>query len=66
MSKQRKGKEARRSCLSQAQIDWAYDKWCSGYSLKEIASKLYVSESTVSRYLSGRKKTMPPLDSPKM
>lgn len=65
MSKQRKGKDTNRSSLSKAQIDWAYDKWCSGYSLKEIASKLYVSESTVSRCLNGRKKIMPPLDSPK-
>lgn len=64
MSKQRKRKDTSRSCLSQAQIDWAYDKWCSGYSLKEIASKLYVSESTVSRCLRGRKKILPPLNSP--
>lgn len=65
MTKERKGKDARRSCLSQAQIDWAYDKWSSGYSMKEIASTLYVSESTVSRCLSGRKKTLPPLKPPK-
>ena len=66
MSKPRKGKGTRSGCLSQAQIDWAYDKWCAGYSLKEIASKLYVSEATVSRYLRGKKKIMLPLDSPKI
>ena len=66
MGKKRKGKGERCVCLSQAQIDWAYDKWCAGYSLKEIASKLYVSESTVSRCLQGRKKVKPPLDSPKI
>ena len=66
MAKKRKGKGTRSTCLSQDQIAWAYDKWCTGYSLKEIASKLYVSESTVSRCLRGRKKVMPPLDSPKV
>ena len=65
MAKKRKGKGTSYSCLSQAQINWAYDKWCAGYSLKEIASALYVSESTVSRCFRGRKKIMPPLDSPK-
>lgn len=66
MAGKRKGKGTSSTCLSQAQISWAYDKWCAGYSLKEIASKLYVSESTVSRCLRGRKKAMPPLESPKV
>lgn len=65
MGKKRKGKGERCVCLSQAQIDWAYDKWCSGYSLKEIASALFVSESTISRALAGRKKVLMPLKPPK-
>lgn len=39
----------RRRILTPAQIEWAYEKWCLGYTLAQIAEALEVSSRTVSR-----------------
>lgn len=54
-----------RTCLTKAQSAWAYKKWCIGYSVREIADALYVSESTVYRSFCGKKRIRPPLEPPK-
>lgn len=47
--------------LTPEQVEWAYEKWCAGYRLQEIAAALYVHTSTISAYLKGRKPVRPPL-----
>lgn len=48
--------------MSRAEIKWAYDKWCEGYTKKEIAAALFVNPSTIKDALRGRvKKERPPL-----
>ena len=42
--------------LSPEQIELAYVMWCNGYTQKQIASQLYVSERTLRRAFNGRKK----------
>ena len=49
--------------LAPEQVEWAYEKWCSGYPLQEIADKLYVSLSVVYKAFDGRKRKRPPLES---
>jgi len=39
----------RRHALTLAQVEWAYEKWCLGYTLAQIAEALHVSSRTVSR-----------------
>lgn len=39
----------RRRVLAPAQVEWAYEKWCLGYTLAQIAEALNVSSRTVSR-----------------
>lgn len=45
--------------LTKKQIEWAYDKWCLGYTQMQIAEALYVSTKTISRALKGRTKIRP-------
>lgn len=40
--------------LTIKQIEWAYDKWCLGYTQMQIADALNVCEKTVQRALRGR------------
>lgn len=47
--------------LTQEQIEWAYQKWCEGYTQTEIGEALYVDMITVQRRLRGRKKAKKPL-----
>ena len=47
--------------LSPEEIEWAYEKWCLGYSQEEIAKVLYVHPNTISYAFRGRKKQKPPL-----
>ena len=35
--------------LTQREIDWAYEKWCEGYRLDQIADALYCNVRTISR-----------------
>lgn len=52
--------------LSEEKIMWAYEKWCLGYSKKEIADALFVHENTIDGYFRRRKlkKKKPPLIPP--
>lgn len=48
--------------LGQEEIDWAYQKWCEGYTQREIGAALYVSTETVNKYLIRKgPKVKPPL-----
>lgn len=47
--------------LTAEQIDWAYHKWCAGYSQKEIADALFVHYHTLYRALRDRKRVRPRL-----
>ena len=49
--------------LGQEELDWAYQKWCEGYTQKEIGAALYVSTEAVNKYLARYKgpKVKPPL-----
>lgn len=40
--------------LTDKQIEWAYRKWCEGYTQTEIAKALYVCTSTICRCIAGR------------
>ena len=44
------------TALTQEQMDWAYKKWCDGYTCIQIADALYVSEKTVRRAFKGKKR----------
>lgn len=45
--------------LSRKQIEWAYTKWCEGYTQKQIADALFVCSKTVSRALKGKPRIRP-------
>jgi hypothetical protein len=45
--------------LSFKQIEWAYTKWCEGYTLQQIADALYVCKQTVRRAINGRPRIRP-------
>lgn len=48
-----------KACLSHAQKEWAYAKWCEGYTLEQIADALYVCTKTVRRAIRGRPRIRP-------
>lgn len=33
--------------LTEDKIKWAYEKWCIGYTLKQISAALYVHKNTL-------------------
>lgn len=45
--------------LTKEQIEWAYDKWCLGYTQVQIADALYVCENTIQRALKGKPRIRP-------
>lgn len=49
--------------LSEAEIQWAFNKWLDGYSLRQISAVLFVSQPTVTRSLQrrGLRKVVPDL-----
>lgn len=47
------------SALSDKQKEWAYEKWCLGYTQLQIAEALYVCEKTVQRALKNRPRIRP-------
>lgn len=47
--------------LTREQEQWAYQKWCDGYSREEIARALYVSAKPIHECLRGKKKVKKPL-----
>ena len=48
-----------KACLSHTQKEWAYEKWCEGYTLEQIADALYVCTKTVRRAIQGRPRIRP-------
>lgn len=42
--------------LSEDEINWAYEKWCEGYTRKQIADALYVCCNTLDAALKGKPK----------
>jgi DNA-binding transcriptional regulator LsrR (DeoR family) len=47
--------------LSYKQIEWAYDKWCIGYTQSQIAEALHVCEKTITRALNNKPRIRPVL-----
>lgn len=47
------------SILNWQQREWAYDKWCLGYTQGQIAEALYCSTKTIRRAINGRPRTRP-------
>lgn len=45
--------------LDRSQIEWAYEKWCIGYTQLQIAEALYVCEMTVRRALKSKPRIRP-------
>ena len=45
--------------LTRKQIEWAYDKWCLGYTHFEIGFALGVCSKTIQRALRGKPKVKP-------
>ena len=50
--------------LSPQQSEWAYKKWCEGYSQEQIADALYVSKGVIMRAIDGRPRIREPLKCP--
>lgn len=48
--------------LTPKQVEWAYEKWCQGYTHVEIAEAMSVSYKTISRALKGKVKVKPILE----
>ena len=47
--------------LTKEKEEWAYQKWCEGYTQQQIAEALYVSEKTVQRSLKNKPRIRPNL-----
>lgn len=47
--------------LSHKEREWAYIKWCEGYTQEQIANALYVSVHTITRAFKGKPKIRPAL-----
>lgn len=47
--------------LRPKEIEWAYEKWCEGYTLQQISDALYVCPKTVHRAFKGRERHRPDL-----
>lgn len=45
--------------LTRKQIYWAYEKWCLGYTLLQIAEALNVCERTVRRAIKDKERIRP-------
>lgn len=45
--------------LKWREIEWAYTKWCEGYTHEQIADALYVSLATIKRAIGGRPRIRP-------
>lgn len=47
--------------LSREEKEWAYKKWCEGYTQNQIADALFVSKKTIQRAINGRPRIRPVL-----
>lgn len=45
--------------LTHKQKEWAYARWCEGYTLLDIAMALDVCEKTIRRAINGRPRNKP-------
>lgn len=45
--------------LTKHEEEWAYQKWCEGYTQQQIADALYVCEKTVRRSLKNKPRIRP-------
>lgn len=45
--------------LSREKIEWAYTKWCEGYTQQQISDALFVCEKTIARALKGKPRIRP-------
>ncbi len=59
----RADRKTKQYALTLDQVDWAYSKWCQGYSVAEIAKALHVCDRTIWREFKdqGLKKVRKPL-----
>lgn len=48
--------------LNRKQREWAYDRWCEGYTHQEIADALFCCRKTIARALRGRPRIRPILE----
>jgi len=48
-----------KSYLTIAQKEWAYTKWCEGYTLMQVADAFGVCEKTIRRAIHGRPRIRP-------
>lgn len=53
------GNRMMKSVLDYKQKEWAYDMWCLGYTQRQIADALFVSEKTICRILNGKQRVRP-------
>lgn len=45
--------------LTPKQIEWAYQKWCEGYTQQQISDALFVCEKTIRRAINSRPRIRP-------
>lgn len=45
--------------LDRPQIEWAYEKWCIGYTQMQIAEALNVCDRTIKRALKNKERIRP-------
>ena len=50
------------SLLSDRQKKWAYEKWCDGYTMYDIAAALGVCYKTIQRAINGKPRIRPVLE----
>lgn len=50
------------SIMNWKKREWAYTKWCEGYTQQQIADALNVSHKTIARALNGRPRIRPVLE----
>lgn len=51
--------ETSKSVISNIQKEWAYSKWCEGYTQQQIAEALNCSPKTIQRAIGGRPRIRP-------
>lgn len=51
--------ETPKSVISNIQKEWAYSKWCEGYTQQQIAEALNCSHRTIQRAIGGRPRIRP-------
>ena len=45
--------------LTPKEIEWAYQKWCEGYTQQQIADALFVCKKTIRRAINERPRIRP-------